>query len=389
MIKNYKVKLHVLSPIHIGMGDAYDPTQFVIDKDGLMYVFDTNDFLKSLDSEKSMEFCKLADNANNPVPVFRFFRDNFDIVKDKIRYRQVEIPSDLCSRYNEICDSESFPQKQINQFELRRNIYNPFKNVPYIPGSTIKGALKTIWLSSKNQKTTKITNAFNKYSDVEPFARNDKLVDDIMKIDKSKLGKGEVKFSYDPFRFVKVSDFYANSEVSSSIVYSINVPKNTNKKEKESLSVPLEAILAGNIFYGVITIDDSENIPKHKRPMTTVTLEDIAKKYCRAYYIPIMKNEQDSLKLLGGSMQYLNKIAEFGDKRFVTAFPIRIGMHSGAESVTIDGNRRIKIMQGKGRPPKYMDSPTTVWLASSTKTRLSNKRYPPFGWAMLEFEEMK
>ncbi len=65
------------------------------------------------------------------------------------------------------------------------------------------------------------------------------------------------------------------------------------------------------------------------------------------------------------------------------AFPLRVGRHSGAECVTIEGFRRIKIMQGKGKPPRYSDHATTLWLASEFYNPKNNYGLRPLGWAAL------
>ncbi len=63
-----------------------------------------------------------------------------------------------------------------------------------------------------------------------------------------------------------------------------------------------------------------------------------------------------------------------------TSFPLRIGRHSGAECVTVNGHRHIKKMQGKGNPDKYLDCATTVWLAAGEKKPTTNQGLKPFGW---------
>ena len=397
MIKNYKVKLHVLSPIHIGMGDAYDPTQFVIDKDGLMYVFDTNDFLKSLDSEESMEFCKLADNANNPVPVFRFFRDNFD--KNKVKYREVKVSKDLCERYEQICNSSSLSKDAINQFELRRNIYNPVKNVPYIPGSSIKGCLKTFWMSEANKRSE---NPYKRNPQDEPY--------------RGEIGKLETKilkgtFDKDPFRFIKVSDLYPIEQEDtflSRIMYAVMFSRNTsgnedqNKKDsRSSLTVALEIIPKGNVFEGVISIDDQSFMPDVAK-VQRITM-DVLMKRAQRYYLSNQKvkdnngiEKQVPSKTLS-EINLLNKLGATGfncnkemfDRIGNDCFPIRLGHHSSAEFITLDGCRSVKITPPRVRQAKYAERATTIWLASSKRKPETAKGLQAFGWAMLEFEEMK
>jgi len=46
-MKSYRLKLTVLTPVHIGTGDAYEPTNFVIDEK-FLYEFDEIEFYKNL-----------------------------------------------------------------------------------------------------------------------------------------------------------------------------------------------------------------------------------------------------------------------------------------------------------------------------------------------------
>jgi CRISPR-associated protein Csm5 len=76
-------------------------------------------------------------------------------------------------------------------------------------------------------------------------------------------------------------------------------------------------------------------------------------------------------------------INTFGDRFMKTVFPVRIGRHSGAECLTVDGVRNIKIMgKQQGDPPKYGHHSTTVWLAGDSNKATSNLL--PFGWVALE-----
>ena len=73
----------------------------------------------------------------------------------------------------------------------------------------------------------------------------------------------------------------------------------------------------------------------------------------------------------------------FQDRLGDTCFLVRLGRHSGAEAVTIEGNRNIKINLGGGRS-KYTESSTTLWLASEYARPKTNNSLTPFGWAVLE-----
>jgi len=65
-------------------------------------------------------------------------------------------------------------------------------------------------------------------------------------------------------------------------------------------------------------------------------------------------------------------------------FLLRVGRHSGAESVTLDGVRQIKIMTGKGQPAKTESIAKTLWLAAQHKDQAQGLL--PFGWVVVELD---
>jgi CRISPR-associated protein Csm5 len=64
---------------------------------------------------------------------------------------------------------------------------------------------------------------------------------------------------------------------------------------------------------------------------------------------------------------------------------LRVGRHSGAENVTLDGVRDIRIMQGRGMPARQGDESTTLWLAAE-RENVTRGDLLPFGWVLIERE---
>ncbi len=61
----FKLRLHILSPVHIGCGEVYEPTSFVIDSDrNLLISFDPMEFIKNLDSNEKSELTNIANKGN-------------------------------------------------------------------------------------------------------------------------------------------------------------------------------------------------------------------------------------------------------------------------------------------------------------------------------------
>lgn len=376
MTENYKIKLYALTPIHIGSGDAYEPTQFVIDDNSVMHVFKTADFLATLDEKKLEEFSAICQEMSL-IPVFRFFKKYY---KDGVcSSRKLRIPVDLALRYKEILNlTGSRTNDVINKFELKRTIYNECNATPYIPGSSLKGSLKTAWMSLEAVKN-RITNSRD-IRDLEP-----------------ELLHG--KFDTDPFRFVKIPDLYpVEGAAPSRILYATNHKKkpvalNPQRRGRGEMQVPFEVILPGAVFegkgnlgepHGFKTITDKTRQAIEK----TVSIESLAEA-SKGFYWQKLSAQESMLAGLGCNFKLAEKVtAKFGEKLFKTVFLLRIGHHSGAEFLTIDGNRNIKIMQGPGRPPKYENESTTVWLASLTKEPQNKEGLVPFGWAAAEFEKI-
>jgi len=61
-------------------------------------------------------------------------------------------------------------------------------------------------------------------------------------------------------------------------------------------------------------------------------------------------------------------------------FIFKVGQHSGAEAMTLEGLRKIKIPQAK--PAKYVKEPHTYWLVSEEK---DGQNASFMGWVYAEF----
>ncbi len=365
MTKNYQINLTTLTTIHIGSGDSYDPTQFFIDSKGVLNHFNTSTFLENLEQKDVEEFSKICLDMNY-VGMFRFFRNKFN---NNIECRKVKVAPDIANTYEDVLNSGSRGNQIINQLELKRTIFNDFKNTAYIPGSSLKGCLKTAWMSNKA---------------VEKNVVNQ---NDVRSCENAVLGGS---FSDDPFRFVRISDLFPEQEAKTMVLYATNHSKAPEKnRDRSNLTVAFEVILPGSVFKGSANLEQPPGLNRVSRQPENVRLESLAKAAKEHYFAKLLQ-EEELLAKLGCMPELAKKIKErAGDKLFKTVFPVRIGHHSGAEFLTLDGNRRIQIRQGP-KPPKISHSgATTIWLASTKKKPTSRKNLVPFGWALLEFVEEK
>ncbi|MCR4292621.1 MAG: type III-A CRISPR-associated RAMP protein Csm5, partial [Candidatus Kuenenia sp.] len=362
MEKPLKVRLHIISPVHIGCDDVYEPTSFAIDeKKRKLIEFDPMDFIKSLsphDKQKFIDIC-MQGNISSLISIYKF------ISSKQIKGREVEIANGLLSHYKTVREmsatNETKIKQELNQFAISRTAYNPHNNLPYIPGSSLKGSLRTAYLN----KLAK---------DMGIKGRKDKA----RELEKELLGGS---FATDPFRMVKPSDFLPVGEVKTKILYAVNKKKKASKYDARGPFQILETAREGSVFEGTINIQQPGQGTGITKP---VTLKDFLKSI-NDFYMPVFDGENRITKEINIDPIVDKRINEkFKDKLGETAFLFRMGRHSGAESVTIEGNRNIKIMQGKGTPHKFLDHATTIWLASETREPNTNNGLVPFGWAVME-----
>jgi len=198
--------------------------------------------------------------------------------------------------------------------------------------------------------------------------------------------EGKEKMSSDPFRMVKVSDLLPAGEIKIKIVYAVNRKKEKSDKatlaEKSGVYQIFETIQPGAVFEGTINI----NTPEQTAGISTPIKPENLLLSSHRFYAGNLKEEITPLnEALGIKHQAgISANTKFQDKFKKSAFLIRLGRHSGAEAVTIEGNRYIKIMQGRDKQPQYLDHGTTLWLASEASKPNTNNGLIPFGWAVIE-----
>ncbi|MCF6149114.1 MAG: type III-A CRISPR-associated RAMP protein Csm5 [Candidatus Kuenenia sp.] len=385
MEKPIKVRLHIMSPVHIGCDDVYEPTSFTIDERKKTLVeFDPMDFIKSLSKNERESFIKICEKGDisSVIEIYRF------VSCKQISGREIEIASGLLDHYHKVLNlrGERDIKNGLNKFAIDRTAYNPHNNLPYIPGSSIKGALRTAYLNVL-AKEAQSANCWEKYLH-ERELRTD--MDKYKFIGKNKVAKRLEKdllkingddFATDPFRMVKPSDFLPAGDVKTRIVYGVNKKKDPSSRDAQGPPQIMETIKKGSVFEGIINIQQPETRAGIIEP---VELKRLLRAIHEVYQT-IYDSDQDVAKKIGTNNAVDQKVYDrFKDDWGKTAFLLRIGRHSGAEAVTIENNRLIMIIGKNKKPEKHLDHATTIWLASESSKPNSNNGLVPFGWAVME-----
>lgn len=360
----FKVRLHVISPIHIGCDDVYEPTGFVIDKAAQkLTTFEPLNFVRSLDQANRKRFMEICEKGTltSIIELYKFM----SVAPTPPGEKAVQVAPGLISMYERVINMNSRDERHIkqelNNLLIARTNYLPADNSPYIPGSALKGALRTGWLNHLNQGR-------------QIQGRDPEL---------QLLGG---KFAGDPFSQIKVSDLLPVGKPSTRICFAVNKKKITSHHDPRGPQQILEVILPdrSTVFEGIITLHAPEQGTPIQRPIKcSLNFFDQATRF----FATEMANEETALKGINMPAAIALKMkAAFGDNFLKSVFPVRIGRHSGAECVTVDGGRSIKIMGKKGDPPKYGPHSTTLWLAGDTPK--ADSHLLPFGWVALEMLEL-
>jgi CRISPR-associated protein Csm5 len=369
-IQNLKIRLHVMSPIHIGCDDVYEPTSFVIDEKGKRLIeFDPVEFIKALNDKERDELNRVI-SSDSLLAIYKAIKR---LYKQVLKGKEVDVTDAIVEHYKKVLSMGTFDKKAIiNQFTINKTAYNPHSSKPYIPGSSLKGSLRTAYLNAL-AKVKNITNWRGNTDDLET-----RLLD---------RREGKEKMSSDPFRMVKVSDLIPAGDIRTKIVYAVNRKKKKNDKEtlagRGGVYQIFETVQPGAIFEGILNVSKPE---ESSGISLQVTVDDL-KSSLNKFYIPLLEAEIKTLKELDISVPLINIInSKFKGQINKTAFIVSLGRHSGAEAVTIEGNRKIKIRQ-KDDKYKYLDHSTTLWLASDEPKPKNNNNLQPFGWAVIEVLE--
>ena len=342
-------RLEVLSPLHIGCDEDYEPTNFVVDeKTNELINFNPFDFISRLDHEEKTEFCRICDlgTVASLLDIFKFMHRH----ADKAKGRRVQVGAGFLKHYASTLQISGRDQRrlrnELNQFRIERTAFQPLTGIPYIPGSAIKGALRTALLNLRKPNRTLPTRD----------------------LEKDIFDGGS--FATDPMRLVKVSDFIAEKDPENRIVYAVNKKKKPSKFDFSAPYQILEIVKPGASFIGSVSIVSPEG-ERGEIPRNPVTMPEL-KNAVDQFFLHEKERENREMKVVGLTVSE----NQTENKKLL----LRVGRHSGAESLTIAGYRNIKIMQGRGNPQKYLDHSTTFWLTSDHKKPSSLASLQPFGW---------
>lgn len=376
-----------LTPIHIGCGIDFDPTNYVID-DNTLFHFDPARVPLDEQDRAALMAAVSAPGDQGLMRVQSFFHTRRELFIGAAR-GVVPVAPGVSLLYTERIGRHAHVESQgrgvVNALVIERTAHHPHSDRAYVPGSSLKGAMRTAWLNAINSGAS---HHAGKAADLE-----------------QQLLRSEPGFHTDPFRLVRIADAI-DDDVETRVVLSVNRKKrlvlDAQGTEASGKGPPVrrEAIVPGRVrglrsdiridSLGGIVDPAGAMVRDRRTPQSDRRIADVAAlaRACNAYYRPRL---DATLRLLAerrfsddpwirDMTRLIEALAPALDAG--RAMLLRVGRHSGAENVTLDGVRSIRIMGGKGQPSRQGDESTTVWLAAEHERDRSCMQ--PFGWVLVE-----
>ncbi len=359
------VQLTAAAPLHIGCAEVYEPTSFVIDQaEKELVYFDTGRFLNLLDSDALAKFSAICRKGTpaSLIELMKFMRSQARDILISIDGKRIPVVKALAEHYKQTLNLPLHDKRKVNQelnrFQIMRTAFDSLSGEVYIPGSAIKGAIRTAVLNLRNNGR-----AFPNFK-----GKSRSLEEYLLEFDFRHTES-------DPFRLIKVSDFFPVGKAKTRILYAIDRKKKQSKFEARAPYQIIEVVEAETRFIGTVSVFDSFPHGPVKKPVTSEEIRTAL----HTFYGKEKQREDRELENVGIKPAPV----DINGRRI----PLRVGRHTGAECVTVEGHRNIKIMQGGRSRPKSLDHATTVWLASDSRNPSTTENLQAFGWAILEMLE--
>ena len=326
-----KAIVQTLTPVHVGSGKSYKHK---------IEFFSEGDYIYIIDPEKIL--CKIGTNGidewvkaiNYNVPVKDFLKNRH------LTYKPEDISLRKCVLFNPIKKDK----------ELHEQIYNPVFNCPYIPGSSIKGAIKTAMLDIITNNNKLIEKEKIKLSDIYKEERKNERKEfkwDDDNTDRILFGDDA---NHKSTRFIKTGDaYFKNTKTKVYFTQALNADRN-GWKLNGNISNLYEAIPEEATAAFEMKLDDllfSRNLEKESERWEKPQFEYLKKgltsipEQINRATITALKKELDFFKDIEpdeAGKNYLKKcetLLEIAEKCKNNEFVLRIGGNSGYNFTTL------------------------------------------------------
>lgn len=434
-LENHEFVISTLSPVHIGCGEDYEPTNYVVSDKGALHSFDP--FAMAVAGGKVlMEDIDKALQEDDPAAQLRAVHAALQKYRDRLPpAANAEVPmcAGVLAHYRQ---TQNAPH-DFNKNGIERTAFNLADQLPYLPGSSLKGAVRTAWLWKQGAGASPITpqlkqriSEFNRMIE-EAILPNGKSTWQLKKnctkrnyedtrkgIEKDlnkaadRLGPEWLggKFETDPMRALKIGDAHAAfPDIEREIRFCLNRSRSgrVSQAQSKNLYTRLEyiaehqpaafrlelALQAFESFAGLSNTNDKNLIPAHDKLLRWPALI----KACNDYYRQRLDTDLATVRMLKPDSTWAAQTHELLNNGLGKGIQsgecllLRVGKHGGADSNTVDG-RQIKIMLNEsrrtvdGREERirlwvFDDEPRTTWFCGDDLEQPHD--ILPHGWIVI------
>ncbi|MGF6907602.1 type III-A CRISPR-associated RAMP protein Csm5 [Fusobacterium sp. PH5-44] len=207
-IFSYNCKLFPLTPIQVGSGNELSPYDYVI-KNKKYYRIDINDVIEKFPENRRDKLLKLLE-SNNMIQIRAFLNESYEQEYGYIY--MIDVDSEFMNMYHKKL-SGAIKSNEENELSITEFIGNSIGK--FIPGSTIKGAIRSAFLASKFSSSEYYILDRNKNNKTKPFIlmdRNNQMLRDkeakreADRREARMLGLTRLEPKFDPFKQVIITD---------------------------------------------------------------------------------------------------------------------------------------------------------------------------------------
>ena len=377
--KKYNVKLIPLTDIYIGSGKDIEAYEYTV-KDKYMYRIDMSEVFDKMNDSEKENFYKIL-QENNFFNIRSWIYNNY---KEEWGYIYKEkVSSDFEKYYKEKLDDKSQENSQLSISE-----FIGYNNKKYIPGSSIKGALRTAFIYSdflENEKKYEIKSSYEIKNGKRVYNR--KEIDKEAKIMESEVLLAEKEDRYgnkkgeklglepkkDPFKTVKIFD----TEEIELEKFSVNVLQikegnlfcevlnGTYNEIKKTKKVNFEKGINFNIVLTEYSLKDNSMMDYKKNLGIKKLLDSLDDKMENILNFEIEKEREKDSYNLRSFYEFLKKIFNSFKNKNISL--VRIGKYTGFNDKTINL--------------------LTTNPSENSRTILDENNYP-MGWVLIKVEEV-
>jgi CRISPR-associated protein Csm5 len=316
-IKKFKIKF--ITPVFIGDGEEIEPFNYILE-DNTFYRINLEKFIFDLDDIQKNKLISLIDNSN-VIELRKFIKDNCDV--ENYNFYKAKASIDFKNEYEK--NLNSLDNKLIVNSFIKTGNY-----IPYIPGSSIKGAIRTAILNNLYDSRKKKENLTD--SDIVNKVRTK-----ISKIESFILEMKNSDAKNDPFRFLSISDYFLNNNelvIARVTNMRLNNKSSGQKSWQMFYETPLNLKDKDDFIPGEIKINTE--IPNKANIKFEFGDFDFIKQSCDSFYQKIAEDEYD--KFYTNNHDISSKVdKKYSEIRNIGANEIllRVGKNSHFESLTL------------------------------------------------------